>query len=92
MDKTFDTNYIDTSHHFYFTIENPSDDNVTFAFKVRNFINTTEYMNTTLIDRGPDPSQCLEEEDEKDESSESSDNDEDTITNSENITDKLLKP
>ena len=62
MDKLFEKNFIGKPYHFYFSIENPSEDNVTFAFKVRNFVNTTEYMNTTLYERGPDPNQCLEEE------------------------------
>ena len=62
MDKTFEDNYIETPHHFYFTIENPSDDNVTFSFKVRNFVNITENMNATLYDWGPNPEECLEEE------------------------------
>ena len=62
MDKTLDLNYIGKPHHFYFTIENPSDDNITFAFKVRNFKNITENMNTTLYDWGPNPEECLIEE------------------------------
>ena len=65
MDKTFQ--YIDTPHHFYFTIENPSNDSITFSFKVRNFVNTTEDMNTTITELGPDPEQCLEEESEDEE-------------------------
>jgi hypothetical protein len=62
MDRTFEEAYLNKSHHFYFTIENPSDDNVTFAFKVRNFVNTTENMNITLYEYGPNPEECLEEE------------------------------
>ena len=68
MDKTFQ--YIDTPHHFYFTIENPSNDSITFSFKVRNFVNTTEDMNTTIQEWGPDPEQCLEEESEDEEEEE----------------------
>ena len=64
MDKLLEEDYLETPHHFYFTIENPSDNNVTFAFKVRNFINITETMNTTLYDWGPNPEECLEEENE----------------------------
>ena len=62
MDSEFHYDYLGSPHHFYFTVENPSDDNVTFAFKVRNFVNITEYMNTTLYDWGPNPEECLEEE------------------------------
>ena len=62
MDRTLEKKYIEKPHHFYFTIENPSDDNVTFAFKVRNFKNITENMNTTLYEWGPNPEECLIEE------------------------------
>ena len=62
MDKTFEKDYLEKPHHFYFTVENPSDDNITFAFKVRNFVNTTEHMNITLYEYGPNPEECLEEE------------------------------
>jgi hypothetical protein len=62
MDNEFHNEFLDTPHHFYFTVENPSDDNVTFAFKVRNFVNTTENMNATLYFWGPNPEECLEEE------------------------------
>ena len=68
MDKFFEEKFLDTPHHFIFTIENPSDENVTFAFKARNFINLTEEMNTTIIERGPNMSECIvieEEEEEK---------------------------
>ena len=50
MDKTFEDNYLKSPHHFYFTIENPSNENVTFAFKVRNFVNTTEEMYANVSD------------------------------------------
>ena len=62
MDTTFEENDLTTPHHFYFTVENPSDDNVTFSFKTRNFVNITETMNTTLYDWGPNMSECIEEE------------------------------
>ena len=62
MDEEFHYDYLATPHHFYFTVENPSEDNVTFALKVRNFVNITEYMNTTLYFWGPNPEECLEEE------------------------------
>ena len=62
MDNEFHNKFLDTPHHFYFTVENPSDDNVTFAFKVRNFVNITENMNATLYFWGPNPEECLEEE------------------------------
>ena len=70
MDKLFQKDYLNTPHHFYFTIENPSNETVTFAFKARNFVNTTEEMNTTIEEWGPDPEQCLEEEDSNDEENE----------------------
>ena len=50
MDKTFEDDYLKSPHHFYFTIENPSNENVTFAFKVRNFVNTTEEMYANVSD------------------------------------------
>ena len=62
MDKLLEEKYMNTPHHFYFTIENPSDDTVTFSFKVRNFVQFTEEMSTILEEWGPDPNQCLEEE------------------------------
>ena len=75
MDKTLElkkleeleADEVSKPHHFYFTIENPSDENVTFAFKVRNFVNITETMNTTIYEYGPDPNQCVEEEVEEEE-------------------------
>ena len=70
MDKLFQNDYLNTPHHFYFTIENPSNETVTFAFKARNFVNTTEEMNTTIEEWGPDPEQCLEEEESNDEENE----------------------
>ena len=78
MDKLFNEKYIEKPHHFYFTIENPSDDNVTFSFKVRNFVNTTEYMNITLYEYGPNPEECLEEEIEYTPEPESPDEPDDT--------------
>ena len=68
MDKTFEEKYLDTPYHFYFTIENPSDDSITFSFKARNFVNTTEEMNTTIEEWGPNPEQCLEEEEKENDS------------------------
>ena len=50
MDKTFEDDYLKSPHHFYFTVENPSNENVTFAFKVRNFVNTTEEMYANVSD------------------------------------------
>ena len=54
MDSYFgdddDKKYYETPHHFYFTIENPSNENITFALKVRNFINTTEEMYANVSD------------------------------------------
>ena len=47
MDKTFEKEYLNTPHDFYFTIENPSDDYISFSFKARNFVNFTEEMSTT---------------------------------------------
>ena len=35
MDKTFEEKYIDTPYHFYFTIENPSDENLTIFRAVK---------------------------------------------------------
>ena len=77
MDSTFEEKYLDEPHHFYFTVENPSEDNITFAFKVRNFVNTTEYMNTTLYEYGPNPEECLEEEVFPEESSNEDDDEDD---------------
>ena len=65
MDNLFEEKYLDEPHHFVFTIENPSNETVTFAFKSRNFVNTTEYMNDTIIEMGPNISQCIEEEEEE---------------------------
>ena len=62
MDKYFEEEYLKTPHHFIFTIENPSNDTVTFSFKTRNFVNTTEEMNYTLLEWGPNISECIEEE------------------------------
>ena len=62
MDKLFEKDFLNKPYHFYFTIENPSNDTITFSFKTRNFINTTEFMNDTLYDWGPNTSQCVEEE------------------------------
>ena len=75
MDKLFEKDFLNTPHHFYFTIENPSNENVIFSFKVRNFVNITEEMNTTIEEWGPDPEQCLEEEvsDEPEENQDSGD-------------------
>ena len=61
MDTTLEKDFLGTPHHFYFTIENPSNDTITFSFKSRNFVNTTEYMNTTIYEWGPNSSQCVEE-------------------------------
>ena len=38
MDKLFEDKFMDTPHHFYFTIENPSNEYISFAFKARNFV------------------------------------------------------
>ena len=62
MDKLFEKDFLNKPYHFYFTIENPSNDTITFSFKTRNFVNTTEFMNDTLYDWGPNTSQCVEEE------------------------------
>ena len=61
MDKLFEEKYLNTPHHFYFTVENPSDDTITFSFKARNFVQITEEMNATLEHWGPDPNQCMDE-------------------------------
>jgi hypothetical protein len=50
MDSAFEEENLKTPHHFYFTIENPSNENVTFALKVRNFVNTTEEMYANVSD------------------------------------------
>ena len=55
MDKIFEDKYINTPHHFYFTIENPFDDTVTFSFKVRNFIPIIEEMSSILEEWLPNP-------------------------------------
>ena len=65
MDKLFEEDFLNTPHHFIFTIENPSNDTITFSFKSRNFVNFTEEMNDTLIEMGPNISQCIEEEEEE---------------------------
>ena len=65
MDKLFEDEFIKTPHHFYFTIENPFNYNVTFSFKTRNFIYYHEEMKSTLERWGPNESQCIEEEEEE---------------------------
>ena len=50
MDSVFEEDKLKTPHHFYFTIENPSNENITFALKVRNFVNTTEEMYANVSD------------------------------------------
>ena len=39
MDKLFEDDFMNTPYHFYFTIENPSNNEITFSFKSRNFPN-----------------------------------------------------
>jgi len=65
MDNLFEKDFLSTPHHFIFTVENPSNETVTFSFKTRNFVNITEEMNTTLEEWGPNISQCIEEEEEE---------------------------
>ena len=74
MDKYFENNFLNTPHHFIFTIENPSNDDITFAFKARNFINTSEEMSTTELTWGPNTSQCVEEEKEPEDDTDDSNN------------------
>ena len=65
MDRLFEEEFLDKPYHFIFTIENPSNDTITFSFKARNFINTTEEKNFTIYEFGPNVSQCIEEEEEE---------------------------
>ena len=65
MDKLFEEEYLDKPVHFIFTVENPSNETITFAFKSRNFVNFTEEMNYTIVEWGPNISQCIEEEEEE---------------------------
>ena len=74
MDKYFENDFLKTPHHFIFTIENPSNDDITFAFKARNFINTSEEMSTTELTWGPNTSQCVEEEKEPEDDTDDSNN------------------
>ena len=74
MDKYFENDFLKTPHLFIFTIENPSNDDITFAFKARNFINTSEEMNTTELTWGPNTSQCVEEEKEPEDDTDDSNN------------------
>ena len=38
MDNVFEEDFLNTPHHFIFTVENPSNETVTFSFKSRNLI------------------------------------------------------
>ena len=88
MDKYFEEKFLDSPHHFIFTIENPSNEKVTFSFKSRNFIYTIEEISTIIKDWGVDPSQCVkteEEEADKDDDAISSENEENTEEKDEDI-------
>ena len=65
LDNLFEDEYLTTPHHFIFTIENPSNETVTFSFKTRNFIYYLEELNTTILYWRPNTSQCIEEEEEE---------------------------
>ena len=48
MDNLFEEEYLNTPHHFIFTIENPSNETVTFSFKTRNFIYYSQTINPAI--------------------------------------------
>ena len=69
MDRVFEEKFLETPHHFIFTIENPSNDEVTFSFKARNFINFTEEMTDKITET--ETVECPEVEEENDDNSDS---------------------
>ena len=87
MDKILEDKYINTPHHFYFTIENPFDDTVTFSFKVRNFIPIIEKMSSILEEWVPDPNQCKEEDSDNNQNDPPDNSDDDDNSDNDNDND-----
>ena len=61
MDNTFQEDFLNKPHYFYFTIENPSNETVIFSFKTRNYKSYIKAYSDVIEEWGPNMSQCIEE-------------------------------
>ena len=61
MDNTFQEDFLNKPHYFYFTIENPSNETVIFSFKIRNYKSYIKAYSDVIEEWGPNMSQCIEE-------------------------------